>query len=153
MFHRAAARVWRANVQFILIPCTFMYFCSKLGKFILYLEYCAVHNSCRCCHEDINYDVTLCLGSTNFYPSGTRLFTQIEHLGIDPSWDHHSHISKFCISQQLAFAHMPMLQLVQRAVCDCTATVERPLGGVSIAVRWQDVFLLVDFLSRWSICI
>ena len=34
---------------------------------------------------------------------------------------------------------MPMLQLVQRAVCDCTATVEPPLGGVSIAVRWQAI--------------
>ena len=37
-----------------------------------------------------------------------------------------------------------MLQLVQRAVCDCTATVEPPLGGVSIAVRWR------AFLARMN---
>ena len=86
VFHLAATRVRSANVQFDINPLyVHVFLFHTTWKIILYLEYCAVHNSCRCCHEDINYDVTLYLGTTNFYPSGTTLFTQIEHLGIDPS--------------------------------------------------------------------
>ena len=106
----------------ILIPCTSMYF----WKSILYLEYCAVHNSCRCCHEDIGHDVTLHPRTTIFLPKWyNALHTN------RASWDRSQLRSPFSLLKILHFSTIGICSYANAAArtarglrlhCDSRAT-------------------------------